>query len=121
MSIAETDLTGAGQRMLGSTEASDVCSREKSNVLDGSSSLTDFRSRPHTSGQPVELANVALPKVNDKFLVLDFVSKFIVKKPASIVSGICNEALHVFQEGCVARLIIRHFFLDKKQLQKAFP
>ncbi|XP_022987038.1 zinc finger protein CONSTANS-LIKE 9-like [Cucurbita maxima] len=62
MSIAETDLMGAGQKMLGSTEASDVCSREKSNVLDGSSSLTDFRSRPHTSGQPVELANVALPK-----------------------------------------------------------
>lgn len=85
MSIAETDLTGAwslsennaGQRMPRSTEASDVCSREKSNVLVGSSSL--FGSRPHTSDQSVELDNVALPKVNDNFLVLDFVAKFLTK------------------------------------------
>ncbi|XP_038901850.1 zinc finger protein CONSTANS-LIKE 9-like [Benincasa hispida] len=70
MSIAENSLGGAwslseniaGQRMPGSTEASDVCSREKSNVMVGSSSLIDFGSRPYTSDQPVELANVALPK-----------------------------------------------------------
>lgn len=81
MSIAETDLTGAwspsendkSQRMPG------VCIREKSNVLVGSSSLTDFGSRPHTSDQPVELATMSSPKVNNKFLTLDFAVKFIVK------------------------------------------
>lgn len=86
MTIAETDLTGAwspleneaAQRIPGSTEASDVCSREKSNGFVGSSSLIDFGSR--TSDQPIELTNVALPKVNYQFLVLDFAAKFIVKK-----------------------------------------
>ncbi|XP_022971002.1 zinc finger protein CONSTANS-LIKE 10-like isoform X1 [Cucurbita maxima] len=71
MSISETDLTGASsplennnacRRMPESTEARDVCSRDKSNILVGSSSLSDFGSRPHISDQPVELANMAVPK-----------------------------------------------------------
>lgn len=87
MSIAETDLTGAwspsennaSQRMPGSAKSSDVCSREKSNVWVGSSSLTDFGSKLHTSDQPDELANVALPKVHYKFMIiLEFAVKFIV-------------------------------------------
>lgn len=86
MSISETDLTGAwspsenndSQRMPGSAKVSDVCSREKSNAWVGSSSLTDFGSKPHTSDQPDELANVALPKVHYKFLILEFSVKFIV-------------------------------------------